>query len=790
MLRSKSRLVAAAATLAALLATVPVAAQQPPPRDALNASFWQRIDNPAPDPISPPRAWYRPLTAIPGAAGPFLGAAAPGRTTVPAQALEEASQFAEATGSYGLIVVHRGVVQLERYYGDHGAASQFSSHSMAKTLAALAVGAALAEGRIASLDQPASTWLTEWRDPGRQAITVRQLLEMSSGLRTPFASEPGSHYIQQHYGADIEAIVRDAVPAQPPGQGFAFDQDNAHALNLVIERATGQPYHRYLAQRIWQPLGAADAEIVLDRDGGRAYAYCCVWALPRDWVRVGQMLLDGGRWQGRQIVPATYVQEMFKPSAANPHAGLQLLRGAAWLDPQVNRLLDKMRPTLTGSVADDLVYATGLGQILALVPSEQLLILRVGKFTMSWRDQVLPNLLVAALRQARQPPAGGRPAAPAAADWAWLYDWRLASRPAKPEPLPRHDPASTAYWPSERVAGATAPRPLPRQASACLSPERLAPAQAEVERTHSSAFLVWRDGAVVHEWYGPGSGPETRAEPASMHKSVLGLVVGLAHADGAIPDLDAPVSRWLTEWAADPRGRITVRQLLQMASGLSPLKFDLAAGAPYSRALYGADAGELPLQAALADAPGQVFNYASAVSQLLGLVVERATGQRYAQYLSQKLWQPLGAGDAFVALDRPGGLARTSSGLLARPEDWLRLGLLFVDQGRVDGRQVVPAAWIAAMAAPSPANPNYGLHLWRASPHAPQRRYNSSTPLAMPARQPFLAGDMVFFDGAGAQRVYVSARERLVIVRQGASAPDWDDSLLPNRVVAAARACR
>jgi CubicO group peptidase (beta-lactamase class C family) len=175
---------------------------------------------------------------------------------------------------------------------------------------------------------------------------------------------------------------------------------------------------------------------------------------------------------------------------------------------------------------------------------------------------------------------------------------------------------------------------------------------------------------------------------------------------------------------------------------------------------------------------------------LLGLIVERATKRRYAQYLSERLWQPIGAADAYVALDRPGGIPRTFAALLARPEDWLRLGLLFVDQGRAGGRQVVDPAWLKAMTAPSPANPNYGLQLWLGSPHAPKRGYNVATPATVPAAEPFLADDMLFFDGAGAQRVYVAPREKLVIVRLGMGTFDWDDSKVANGVTAAARGCR
>lgn len=762
----------------ALLAAATTQAQTAPPRDARNASFWRRVDNPAADSLQPPKSWYRPLAKLAGAPGPFLPVAAPGRGSLPPRALEEAAQFVQASNGQAIIVVHKGVVQLERYFGEAGVDKQFSSHSFAKTLAALAVGAAVTDGKITSVDQPASTWLHEWRDPARRDITVRQLLSMSGGFRNAFSADPASHFMQLHYGADIEAAVAAAPLAYAPGQDFAYDNDNLQALGLVIERATGQPYVDYVGTRLWQPLGATDGEMLLDREGGRAMPYCCIWSLPRDWVRLGQMLLDDGVWQGRRVLDVGFVKALRSPSAANPNFGFQVALGSAWYDARLHRNRGAPEGSVAKASAPDLYFLSGAGGLqLALIPSEQLLILRVGKGSPVWRDHALPNLLYAALHPEVKE------------DWSWLYDWRLATRPkaGSPSLLDLNQPQQ---WPAERVAGAAGVQALPRRPAACLNELSLAPALTEIQRVKSYSFLVWRQGAVEFEYHATGFGPDTRAEPASMHKSVLALLVGQAVADGFIPSLQTPVSRWLKEWASDPRGAITVEQMLQMASGLAPLPFDLKPGSDYSRALYGPDSTTVPLAAALADAPGSRFNYASGISQLLGLVIERATGQRYADYLSRRLWQPLGAGDAYVTLDHPGGLARTSSALFARPEDWLRLGLLFAQQGRVAGKQVVAPAWLKAMSAPSAANPNYGYQLWRASPHAPQRGYNTATPATVPAKAAFLAEDMVYFDGAGAQRVYVSPAEQLVIVRLGAGAFDWDDSLVPNLVTAAARQCQ
>ncbi|MFG6441553.1 serine hydrolase domain-containing protein [Roseateles sp. LKC17W] len=374
-------------------------APPPPPRDAANASFWWRIDNPATNPLDAPYSAYRPLAPLKGAPGPFLPAAEPGRTTVPAAALDDAASFVESSNGRALIVVHRGVVQLERYFHGADATQDFSAHSMSKTLGALAVGVALREGHIRSVDQPASTWLTEWRDPARSGITVKHLLTMSGGFRNLPSKDLGSHYIQLHYGSDVEAVVRDAPLAYAPGTDFAWDNDNSHALGLVIERATGGRYLDYVASRLWQPLGASDGEQLLDREGGRAMAYCCIWSKPRDWVRVGQMLLDGGVWQGRRLLDEGFVRALRSPSPANPNFGYQVNVGAAWQDPRLNRRARELGEDKVPAVESELFYLSGVGGLqLIVVPSEQLVILRVGKASPAWREHVLANLLVGSLR--------------------------------------------------------------------------------------------------------------------------------------------------------------------------------------------------------------------------------------------------------------------------------------------------------------------------------------------------------------------------------------------------------
>jgi CubicO group peptidase (beta-lactamase class C family) len=304
------------------------------------------------------------------------------------------------------------------------------------------------------------------------------------------------------------------------------------------------------------------------------------------------------------------------------------------------------------------------------------------------------------------------------------------------------------------------------------------------------AVIVYKDGAIVHEHYAGGMTPDTRAEPASMHKSVLALAVGQAVAKGAIKSIDAPVSTWLPEWANDPRGRITLRNLLQMSSGLKPVPFDVGPTGKTNAFIKGSDLEHQVLGLEYEETPGTTFEYFSQVSELIAVILQRATGQPYATFLSDSLWRPLGASDAYVVLDRPGGLARTPASLLAKPEDWVRVGALILNDGVVEGHRLVSSRWLTELLAPSPANPNYGFQIWRASPYNPNRAYSSSAPVfTAKATKPFIADDMVFFDGAVARRVYISRRYGLVIVRLGDTDLAWDDSWLPNAVVSALENC-
>ncbi len=317
-----------------------------------------------------------------------------------------------------------------------------------------------------------------------------------------------------------------------------------------------------------------------------------------------------------------------------------------------------------------------------------------------------------------------------------------------------------------------------------VTPAALAAAQAISDQFGGSSLLVWRDGTLVHERYAEGIDRQTQLPTFSMAKSVLGIMCGFAVANRII-SLDDPIGRHIGEWRGDPRGDITVRQLMQMRSGLKVYPLGLSDPGGYTL-MFGRDITSKVLETPLVDKPGETFEYANVNCFLVGLALDRAlvrAGEgRYVDALSRELWGPLGQSDAMINVDGPNGIPRFFAGLDASARDWLRLGLLFIQDGRVNNRQIVPPDWLKTMTTPSP-NPSYGLFIWIGNPWVPLRSYGPYVKAKVPCKEPFLASDMVYFDGAGGQRVYASAGLKLVIVRTGAQSPDWDDSALPNAVI-------
>jgi CubicO group peptidase (beta-lactamase class C family) len=215
-----------------------------------------------------------------------------------------------------------------------------------------------------------------------------------------------------------------------------------------------------------------------------------------------------------------------------------------------------------------------------------------------------------------------------------------------------------------------------------------------------AGILVLKNGEIAFEDYELGIGPDTHWLSFSMAKSISSTLVGAALADGSISNLDDPVVRYVPGLKGSAYDGVSVRQVLTMSSGVrwdetytdpksdrrKMLELQLA-GKPGELLKY---MGTLPRAAP----PGSVWNYSTGETFVLGAVIEGATHRRLPDYLSEKIWSQAGMEqDATWWVDGPDGLAWAGSGIGATLRDYGRFALIAANEGRINGRSIVPEGW-------------------------------------------------------------------------------------------------
>ncbi len=244
-------------------------------------------------------------------------------------------------------------------------------------------------------------------------------------------------------------------------------------------------------------------------------------------------------------------------------------------------------------------------------------------------------------------------------------------------------------------------------------------------RTYTNALLVMKDARIVSENYYNGSNSGTRFMGWSMTKSITSTLVGAALADGLIASLDDPIIRYLPELRGGGYDGTTIRQILQMRSGVDyPERYDFAnpgaaarnhiAALVKNNARFADAARSVPR----AHAPGSEFAYKTLDTAVLGWLIERVSGGSVAAYTARKLWEPLGAeADGYYIMDGAPGIGRefSGAGFNATLRDWARFGQMMLDRGVANGRPIVSPEWVTNASAPAVAEGpegGYGLQWW------------------------------------------------------------------------------
>jgi CubicO group peptidase (beta-lactamase class C family) len=265
-----------------------------------------------------------------------------------------------------IVVVHDGRIVAEAYGQGFGAATTLQGWSMTKSVTAALVGMVIGDGKL-SLDQ--KHLFPQWRGDARAEISIADLMAVTGGLkwdeeRGPI-TDPGR---MEYLVRDTAAFARDLPLDTPPGTRFNYSSAQSVLLTRLWQDAVGEGAPSYPRERLFNPLGMTSAVLEADEAGtfrGEGFLY----ATAHDWARFGEFLRLGGEWNGQQLLPPGFVDYMRSPSPVSDEGhGPVYGRGQLWLAKGQGFDLP----------ADTFMMQGHLRQVIAIIPSRKLVILRMG----------------------------------------------------------------------------------------------------------------------------------------------------------------------------------------------------------------------------------------------------------------------------------------------------------------------------------------------------------------------------------------------------------------------------
>ena len=319
--------------------------------------------------------------------------------------LTDLSDYARRHNSDSFMIYAGGKVISESYFGETTSESLINAKSLAKPLGVIAIGRAIKAGFIKSLDQPASDFIVEWKATDKDAVTIRHLLDMRSGL-LPQGRAQGPEdvlnraYLHPHHD---EVIIHEYPLTDPPGSRYEYSNANSELVAVIISRASEMSYQDWLAKEVFAPLGAPGGKIWMNREGGLAHSGCCVALTSETYLKLGVMILNQGKWNGEAFLPKTFITEMTTPTAQNQYAAMGVyvgrkykkFRGAA--NPDISKDFSAALHSEPYLDEDILLFDGNGNQVIYMLPSRNIAILRLGSRPRSetpWDNAYLPNHLI------------------------------------------------------------------------------------------------------------------------------------------------------------------------------------------------------------------------------------------------------------------------------------------------------------------------------------------------------------------------------------------------------------
>jgi CubicO group peptidase (beta-lactamase class C family) len=306
----------------------------------------------------------------------------PGDEGMDPEVLDRARDYAFGQGmnTQGVVVVRHGVIVAEWYADGADDSSWAASWSVAKSFTSALIGIAIDEGAIPGVDEPMTTYFPDWAGTPREAITLRDVLQMSSGLDWDEDYDPAalgeSEIIHMVLGESDQLAYASSRPSRTePGIEWSYSSGDTMLLSRVLEQATGMPVDEYAREKLFDAIGMEQVEWWRDA-AGHTLTYCCLDTTSRGFARFGLLYLREGSWGDEQVVPASWVEESLEAAPASTgRYGYQW-----WLD--------------IDGAPDDTFAALGHdGQYIYVIPSLDLVVVRNGLYVKDPGEPVAdPNL--------------------------------------------------------------------------------------------------------------------------------------------------------------------------------------------------------------------------------------------------------------------------------------------------------------------------------------------------------------------------------------------------------------
>ncbi|MCO6501294.1 MAG: serine hydrolase [Vicingus serpentipes] len=217
----------------------------------------------------------------------------------------------------------------------------------------------------------------------------------------------------------------------------------------------------------------------------------------------------------------------------------------------------------------------------------------------------------------------------------------------------------------------------------------------EIEKYHPAAFLIVKNDSICYEEYWDNYNENSLTNSFSIAKTFVGLLIGIAIDEGKINGVDDPVANYLPQYKEHTE--LTIEHLLTMSSGIN---FDESYNSPFghmAKAYYGTDIKKLNSNYTVMEKPGETWRYLGGNTIILSLILEKVTGMSLSEYMSEKVWKPIGAkNEALWSLDHKDGLEKAYCCFYSNARDFARIGKLYLNGGLWNGERIVTEKYVDA----------------------------------------------------------------------------------------------